>query len=183
LRQVLVEGRSAVNTVASWPSYADSQARVLHVQTKLHKWAATDQQKKFRDLFNLVYDLGTLRVAWARVRANRGSRSAGADGVMCSHIEENIGVEHFLRDVQSRLKDGTYRPIPVRERAIPKKGGKVRRLGIPSVTDRVVQMALKLVLEPIFEPDRAPRGAALPDAVGDRVGLLSQQGLWKLGTA
>ncbi|MEV0186115.1 hypothetical protein AB0I54_43815 [Streptomyces sp. NPDC050625] len=60
-----------MNTVASWPSYADSQARVLHVQTKLHKWAAGDQQQKFRDLFKLVYDLGTLRVAWERVRANR----------------------------------------------------------------------------------------------------------------
>jgi RNA-directed DNA polymerase len=99
LQQDLVEGRSAVNTVAPWPSYADSQARVLHVQNKLHKWAATDQQQQFRDLFNLVYDLGTLRVAWQRVRANRGSRSAGADGVTCSYIEERVGVEPFLRDI------------------------------------------------------------------------------------
>jgi RNA-directed DNA polymerase len=90
---MLVEGRSAVNTVAPWPLYADSQARVLHVQMKLHKWAVADQQKKFRGLFNLVYDLGTLRVAWERVRTNRGSRSAGVDGATCSYIVENIGVE------------------------------------------------------------------------------------------
>jgi RNA-directed DNA polymerase len=100
----------------------------------LHKWANDDRNKQFRDLFNLVYDLGTLRVAWQRVRANRGARSAGADGATCSHIEERIGVEPFLRDIRSRLKDGSYRPQPVRERAIPKKGGKVRRLGIPTVT-------------------------------------------------
>lgn len=185
MQQDLVEGRSAVNTVAPWPSYADSQARVLHVQNKLHKWAATDQQQKLRDLFNLVYDLGTLRVAWQRVRANRGSRSAGADGVTCSYIEENVGVESFLRDIRSRLKDGTYRPIPVRERAIPKKGSKkVRRLGIPSVTDRVVQMALKLVLEPIFEPDQyrssyAYRpGRRAQDAVAEIVHYINNGYTW-----
>ncbi|MFE3003312.1 reverse transcriptase domain-containing protein [Nocardia sp. NPDC059246] len=141
-----------VNTVEPNPQSGGAAARVLHVQTKLHKWAKDDRDKQFRDLFNLVADMDTLRVAWQRVRANRGARSAGADGATCSYIEERIGVEPFLRDIQFRLKDGSYRPQPVRERAIPKKGGKVRRLGIPTVTDRVVQMALKLVLEPIFEP-------------------------------
>jgi RNA-directed DNA polymerase len=184
LQRALVEGRSAVNTVALWPSYANSQARVLHVQTKLHKWAVADQQKKFRDLFNLVYDLGTLRVAWERVRANRGSRSAGVDGATCSYIEEHIGVEPFLRGIRSCLKDGSYRPQPVRERAIPKKGGKVRRLGIPTVTDRVVQMALKLVLEPIFEPDQykgsyAYRpGRRAQDAVAEIVHFINNGYTW-----
>ena len=184
MQQGLVQGRSAVNTVAPWPTYAQAQARVLRVQTKLHKWAAADQQKKFRDLFNLVYDLGTLQVAWARVRTNRGSRSAGVDGVTCSYIEENIGAEPFLRDIRSRLKEGTYRPQPVREHAIPKKGGKVRRLGIPSVTDRVVQMALKLVLEPIFEPDQyrssyAYRpGRRAQDAVAEIVHYINNGYTW-----
>lgn len=152
MQQGLIEGRSAVNTAAPWPEPRLARARVLHVQAKLHRWAAEDQCKQFRDLFNLVHDPATLMVAWVRVRGNRGSRSAGADGVVCSYIENHIGAEPFLRDLRARLKDGTYRPQPVRERAIPKKGGKVRRLGIPSVADRVVQMALKLVLEPVFEP-------------------------------
>ena len=181
---MLVEGRSAVNTVAPWPLYADSQARVLHIQMKLHKWAVADQQKKFRDLFNLVYDLGTLRVAWERVRTNRGSRSAGVDGATCSYIVENIGVEPFLQGIRSCLKDGSYRPQPVRERAIPKQGGKVRRLGIPTVTDRVVQMALKLVLEPIFEPDQyqgsyAYRpGRRAQDAVAEIVHFINNGYSW-----
>jgi RNA-directed DNA polymerase len=105
--------------------------------------------------------------------------------VTCSYIEENIGVEPFLQDIRSRLKDGTYRPIPVRERAIPKKGSKkVRRLGIPSVTDRVVQMALKLVLEPIFEPDQyrssyAYRpGRRAQDAVAEIVHYINNGYTW-----
>ena len=143
-----------MNTVAPWPSFLVAEARVLHVQTKLHKWATTEPDKRFPDLFNLVCDLATLRVAWLRVRTNRGARSAGVDGVRCSYVEQQVGEEPFLRELRDRLKNGTYRTEPVRERAIPKKGGKVRRLGIPTVTDRVVQMALKLVLEPIFEPDQ-----------------------------
>lgn len=173
-----------MNTAALTPMPVGASARVLHVQTKLHKWAAADQQKTFRDLFNLVYDLDTLRVAWQRVRANRGARSAGVDGATCSYIEDNIGVEPFLRDIRSRLKDGSYRLQPVRERAIPKKGGKVRRLGIPTVTDRVVQMALKLVLEPIFEPDQyrssyAYRpGRRAQDAVAEIVHYINNGYTW-----
>jgi RNA-directed DNA polymerase len=173
-----------VNTAAPPSKPVGASARVLHVQTKLHKWATADSSKQFRDLFNLVYDLDTLRVAWQRVRANRGARSAGADGATCSHIEEKIGVEIFLRDIQSRLKDGSYRPQPVRERAIPKKNGKIRRLGIPTVTDRVVQMALKLVLEPIFEPDQyrssyAYRpGRKAQDAVAEIVHYINNGYTW-----
>jgi RNA-directed DNA polymerase len=70
-------------------------------------------------------------------------------------------VPGFLDDLRAAVKDGSFRPLPVRERKIPKPGGsgKVRKLGIPTVADRVVQAALKLVLEPIFEADCAPRGA------------------------
>jgi RNA-directed DNA polymerase len=93
-------------------------------------------------------------VAWQRVRTNRGSRTAGVDGLTRRDVEQRLGVERFLGDIRSSLKDGSYRPQPVRERTIPKSGGKLRRLGIPTLRDRVVQMALKLVLEPIFEPDQ-----------------------------
>ena len=94
-------------------------------------------------------------VAWRRVRSNRGS-SAGVDGQTAYHVEQVLGVECFLGRLREELRSGSYRPQPVRERSIPKPGGKRRRLGIPTVADRVVQAALKLVLEPVFEADFQP---------------------------
>lgn len=143
-----------MNTAAPWPTVVEAEARVLHVQTKFHKWATTDQTQQFHDLFNLVCDRATLVVAWQRVRTNRGSRTAGVDGITRRDVEQRVGVERFLDGIRSSVKDGSYRPQPVRERMIPKAGGKLRRLGIATLRDRVVQMALKLVLEPIFEPDQ-----------------------------
>jgi RNA-directed DNA polymerase len=155
LELCLVQGRSVVNTAAPWLAPNEAEARVLHVQTKLHKWATSEQDKTFHDLFNLVCDPATLQVAWQRVRANRGSRTAGVDGRTRAYVEQQVGVARFLEELRGSLKDGTYRPQPVRERLIPKPGsGKKRRLGIATLRDRVVQMALKLVLEPIFEPDQ-----------------------------
>jgi RNA-directed DNA polymerase len=80
------------------------------------------------------------------------------DGLTVADVEASIGVPGFLDDLRTQLKDGSFRPLPVRERKIPKPGGngKVRRLGIPTIADRVVQAALKLVLEPIFEADFQP---------------------------
>lgn len=128
------------------------------MQVKLHRWAVTEPGHRFDDLFNLVYDPGFLAVAWERVAANRGARTAGSDGLTVARITERIGPAVFLDDLRDQLKTGQYRPQPVRERKIPKPGGsgKVRRLGIPTVTDRVVQAAVKLVLEPIFEADFVP---------------------------
>jgi RNA-directed DNA polymerase len=128
------------------------------MQVKLHRWAAADPGRRFDDLFNLVHDPATLIVAWDRVAANRGARTAGSDGWTVARIESEIGVSRFLDDLRSSIKSGEFWPQPVRERKIPKPGGsgKVRRLGIPTVTDRVVQAALKLVLEPIFEADFEP---------------------------
>lgn len=133
-------------------------ARVSGMQAKLHRWAAAEPGRRFDDLFNLVHDPATLIVAFDRVAGNRGARSAGVDGLTVADVEEQMGVPGFLDDLRSQLKAGTFRPLPVRERAIPKPGGsgKVRRLGIPTVADRVVQAALKLVLEPIFEADFEP---------------------------
>jgi len=132
--------------------------RVSEMQAKLHRWAATDPGRRFDDLFNFVYDPATLITAWYRVKGNQGARTAGSDGLTVARIENEVGVSLFLDDLRSHLKAGTFRPQPVRERKIPKPGGsgKVRRLGIPTVADRVVQAALKLVLEPIFEADFQP---------------------------
>ncbi|WP_329449327.1 group II intron reverse transcriptase/maturase (plasmid) [Streptomyces sp. NBC_01426] len=137
---------------------ASSNQQVSEMQAKLHRWAADQKDRRFDDLFNLVHDPATLKVAWWRVEANRGARSAGTDGLTPARIEAEIGVSRFLEDLRSAIKSGEFRPQPVRERKIPKPGGsgKVRRLGIPTVADRVVQAALKLVLEPIFEADFEP---------------------------
>lgn len=145
--------RSLVNTGAPQQPVDEAEARVLHVQRKLHKWATTDPQKRFGDLFNLVCDRATLEVAWFKVRSNKGSRTAGVDATTRYHVERRYGVDQFLDELREELKGRTFHPLPARERGIPKKGGKVRYLGIPALRDRVVQMALKLVLEPIFEVD------------------------------
>jgi RNA-directed DNA polymerase len=128
------------------------------MQAKLHRWAAVDPGRRFDDLFNFVHDPATLIVAFDRVAGNRGARTPGVDGLTVTDVEEQIGVPGFLDDLRAALKDGSFRPLPVRERKIPKPGGagKVRSLGIPTVMDRVVQAALKLVLEPIFEADFLP---------------------------
>jgi RNA-directed DNA polymerase len=134
-----------------------SFARVSRMQTKLHRWAVADSGRCFDDLFNLVHDPATLNVAWTRVAGNTGARSAGVDGRRATDVEDS-GVQEFLDDLRRTVRSGEFRPMPVRERMIPKPGGggKMRRLGIPTVADRVVQAALKLVLEPIFEADFEP---------------------------
>jgi RNA-directed DNA polymerase len=123
-----------VKADAPWPTPEAAEARVLGIQRKLHKWATTDQDRRFSDLHNLVCDPATLLVAWRRVRGNRGSRSAGVDGQTAYHVETVLGVQRFLAELCEQLKSGSYRPVAVRERQIPKRGGKKRRLGIPTVT-------------------------------------------------
>lgn len=132
--------------------------RVSEMQAKLHRWAMADPGHRFDDLFNFVYDPATLMIAFDRVAGNRGASTPGVDGLTVTHVETVIGVPEFLEDLGVQLKMGTFRPLPVRERMIPKPGGtgKVRRLGIPVIADRVVQAALKLVLEPLFEADFQP---------------------------
>src|SRR5712691_12869622 len=148
-------GRSGVNTSAPFDA-REAEERVLGWQTKLHRWAGEDGQKRFGDLLNLVCDPATLLVARERVKRNRGSRTAGVDGITRERIERQ-GVQRFLDELRQSLRERTYTPLPVRERAIPKRGsGKVRTLGIPALADRIVQMALVLVLEPIFEADFCP---------------------------
>jgi RNA-directed DNA polymerase len=143
-----------VNTGAPLPTLEEAEARVLKIQAKLHQWARTDPERQFRDLYNLVCDPAVLLVAWHRVRGNRGARSAGIDGVQPRTIAP--GWSLFLFYLQEQLRNGAFQPMPVRERLIPKPNGKFRRLGIATTRDRVVQAALKLILEPVFEADFQP---------------------------
>jgi len=145
-----------VNTDASWPAAELAKARVLRIQTKLHQWATDDPNRRFDDLYNLVYDPAVLVDAWARVRSNRGARSAGVDGRTARHITAVVGEQGFLTELRDDLKARRFTPELVREAMIPKRGGKSRRLGIATVRDRVVQAALKTVLEPILEADFKP---------------------------
>lgn len=131
-----------------------ARQRVLGMQTKLHRWAAADRGRRFEDLYNLVADPCFLVEAWTRVRGNQGAKTSGIDRRTAASIEASAqGVTGFLEDVRAQLKARTFRPVPVRQVMIPKANGKKRGLGIPTVTDRVVQASLKLVLEPIFEAD------------------------------
>jgi RNA-directed DNA polymerase len=143
-----------VNTGAPWPSLEEAVPRVLAMQTKLHQWAINDPDRIFDDLHNLVYDPAFLVVAWDRVRSNKGARSAGVDGVAPRSIEAGAG--EFLVGLQDELKARRFSPSPSRTAMIAKAKGKVRRLGIATAADRVVQASLKLVLEPIFEADFKP---------------------------
>jgi RNA-directed DNA polymerase len=148
---------ASVNIGAMLDSSYRAERRVLEIQTKFHQWAAADPGRRFDDLYNLVADPAYLAMAWERVRENRGARSAGIDGKTAREIEHSVrGVDGFLAELRADLKACTFQPLPVRERKIPKAGGKLRRLGIPTVRDRVVQASLKLVLEPILEADFQP---------------------------
>jgi len=143
-----------VNTGAPCPTLTEAWARVLAMQTKLHRWAAAEPGRRFDDLHNLVYDPAFLVAAWSRVRGNTGARTAGVDGL--APREVGAGAAELLAEIRSDLKAGVFVPQRVREKAIPKTSGKIRRLGIPTTRDRIVQAALKLVLEPIFEADFKP---------------------------
>src|SRR4029450_12586626 len=148
--------RPLVNTGEPELARGGAERRGREIQAKLPQWASDDSHRRFDDLFNLVTDPAFLLVAWDRVRGNKGARTAGVDGQTAYYVETVRGVEMVLDELRSRLKDRSFRPPPVRERMIPKANGQTRRLGIATVTDRVVQASLKLVLEPIFEADFLP---------------------------
>ena len=147
-----------VNTGAvQWPDRGSAYYAVRRMQIKLHRWATGDACRRFDDLYNLVYDPAFLVHAWERVATNAGSRTPGVDKATVAWIETRVGVEAFLGHIRESLKSGEFRPVEVRQVMIPKgSSGKLRKLGIPTVADRVVQASLKAVLEPIFEADFLP---------------------------
>jgi RNA-directed DNA polymerase len=154
------EGDTPVNTsvLSSAETMADTamaRARVLAMQTKLHCWATADPDRRFDDVFNLVHDPAFLLAAWDRVRGNKGGRTAGVDRIVPRSVPPEKVIA-MLADLRRSVKTGQFTPLPVRERRIPKANGKTRSLGIPTMTDRIIQASLKLVLEPIFEADFQP---------------------------
>ena len=124
--------------------------KVRQLQRKLYVCAKQSKTRRFHALYDRIYRSDVLWEAWRRVRGNGGA--AGVDRETIQAIEER-GAEEFVREIQAALRAGQYRPSAVKRRWIPKADGKQRPLGIPTVRDRVVQMAAKMVIEPIFEAD------------------------------
>jgi group II intron reverse transcriptase/maturase len=120
------------------------------LQRALYRAAKASPERRFHALYDKVYREDILARAWGEVRANGGA--AGVDGQTIKDVERR-GVEGFLEALANELREGRYRPRPVRRVLIPKADGKQRPLGIPTVRDRVVQAAAKVVLESIFEAD------------------------------
>ncbi len=136
---------------------SDNQAEkawLLGVQRKLYQWSKETPEGAYGDVWNWVTDPRNLRCAWQTIAHNKGRRTPGVDGLTVASIAAGDGgVPLFLDGLREALRNGSYRPSPARRKWIPKPGrpGKFRPLGIPTVADRVVQCAVKNILEPIFE--------------------------------
>ena len=137
-------------TGSNHPGGRKPSEQVRHLQRRLWVAAKRSPERRFHALMDRIWRGDVLQEAWRRVRSNRGS--AGVDGETLAEIEQ-YGVERMLNELGEVLRAGRYRPQPVLRRYIPKADGRRRPLGIPTVRDRVVQMAATLVLEPIFEAD------------------------------
>ena len=130
--------------------YMEETVRVF--QRQIYRAAKADPKRKFGVLYDKVYRDDVLVFAWLMVRDNRGS--AGVDKQTIGDVLR-YGVMKLLLEIQEELKEKRYRPQSVRRVMIEKGNGKLRPLGIPTVKDRIVQTAVKLVIEPIFEADFA----------------------------
>jgi RNA-directed DNA polymerase len=132
------------------PDGGDAIDKVRQLQRRLWVAAKRSPDRRFHALMDRIWRPDILQEAWRRVKRNRGA--AGIDGETLADVEQ-YGIERMLTELEAVLRAGTYRPSPVRRRYIPKADGRQRPLGIPTVRDRVAQMAATLVLEPIFEAD------------------------------
>ena len=126
---------------------------IRKAQESFARKAQTQTKHRFGDLYHLVCREDWLRNALEKVLSNPGSRTAGVDKISRKHFVEEEQKAEFVRTLRVELKNGTYRPQPVKRHWIPKANGKQRPLGIPTLKDRVVQMTLKMLLEPIWESD------------------------------
>jgi len=173
--------------------YIDTEEAVLwlqSVQRKLYARSRENPDYQFQELWGLVTDPRNLRMAFVRVQRNRGARSAGVDRITVRKIVQQ-GVEQFLAVLRKELRDGSFRPSPVRRVLIPKAGkpGAFRPLGIPTVKDRVIQAAMKQILEPIFEAGFYPTsygfrpGRSVRGALAHLKALLPPRGMKRWKTA
>ena len=135
------------------PEGAPSFDKVRRLQGRLQASAKRSPDRRFHALYDRIHRDDVLWAAWERVRANRGA--AGVDRETLADVEA-YGVGQMLAELREALQQGRYRPSPVLRRYIPKPDGRTRPLGVPTVKDRVVQAATKIVLEPIFEADFSP---------------------------
>jgi RNA-directed DNA polymerase len=135
------------------PGARRAREKVRRLQRRLCGAAKQHPKRRFHALFDHIARRDVLAEAWRRVRRNKGA--AGVDSTTIADVEHH-GVDRFVEEIAVALRSGTYRPSVVLRRYIPKQDGRKRPLGIPTVRDRVVQMAAKLVLEPIFEADFLP---------------------------
>ena len=132
------------------PGGPPSSDKVRQLRRRLWVAAKRSPERRFHALMDRIWRGDVLQEAWRRVKKNRGA--AGVDAMTLAAVEQ-YGVERLLQELGAALRAGTYRPQPVLRRYIPKADGRQRPLGIPTVRDRVAQMAATLVLEPIFEAD------------------------------
>ncbi len=135
------------------PRGREPEDKVRQLRRRLWAAAKRSPSRRFHALYDRLYRSDVLWEAWRQVRRNRGS--AGLDSQTIDEVEQH-GVERFIEELGSELRAGRYRARAVLRRYIPKADGRKRPLGIPTVRDRVVQMAAKLLLEPIFEADFLP---------------------------
>lgn len=161
---------------------------VGEMQRKLSLWAeqrransedglfASREDLRAHDLYHLLSDRDWLRLAYDHVAQNSGSKTAGCDGINMAYFEQDL--EGNLQKLAEELKAQTFRPHPVRRVFIPKKDGKLRPLGIPSIRDRIVQEALRMVLEPIFEAEfyRYSYGFRPNRSTMDALGMIASSG-------
>lgn len=147
------EGMAGHQIRSTSPIVPSGGDKARYLRRRLWAAAKRSPERRFHALYDRIYRDDVLWMAWRRVKANGGA--AGVDGVTLVDIEQ-MGPGVFLAELQADLRTKKYRPSAVRRRYIPKGGGKLRPLGIPTVRDRVAQMACKLVIEPLFEADFLP---------------------------